>query len=298
MLRSWAQLLRIPNVFTAPPDVLAGAVLTLAGWPEPEYVPHLVQLCLASVCLYLAGMVLNDIFDLEEDRRDRPRRPLPSGRVRLIPAALTGGLLLAVGTGLGVMTPEGSLNPLWPVPVILAALILGYDTWAKRTFLGPVVMGACRGLNVLLGSLLVVGVAPVTAWAAVTVTLYITGVTLFARSEVRQSQRQTLVGGVSFMIVAELSLLIMVIWLRPFPTPRFFLCIALTLALGFVLSSYLLRALASRSPAAVQAAIRACIFGLVALEAIHACIAVGTSGLLLLLFLPPALLLGRWVYST
>jgi 4-hydroxybenzoate polyprenyltransferase len=58
------------------------------------------------------------------------------------------------------------------------------------------------------------------------------------------------------------------------------------------------RAIKTPSPELVQAAVKACIFGLVGLEAIHASMVIGLPGLLLLLFLPPALLLGRWVYST
>jgi 4-hydroxybenzoate polyprenyltransferase len=86
--------------------------------------------------------------------------------------------------------------------------------------------------------------------------------------------------------------------LRNYPDPGFFITLLLTLIWGFILSRFLARAFETPGPVQVQAAIKACIFGLVALEAIHATLVVGLSGLLLLLFLPPALLLGRWVYST
>ncbi len=33
----------------------------------------------------------------------------------------------------------------------LVACVLGYNAGLKRTVLGPEVMGACRGLNLLLG---------------------------------------------------------------------------------------------------------------------------------------------------
>ena len=41
--------------------------------------------------LYAAGMALNDLFDLEIDRAERPARPLPSGRVSPAFAAWIGG---------------------------------------------------------------------------------------------------------------------------------------------------------------------------------------------------------------
>ena len=52
------------------------------------------------------------------------------------------------------------------------------------------------------------------------------------------------------------------------------------------------------APKKVQAAVKRCVLGLVALDAVLATAFVGLPGLLILLLLPPALLLGKWVYST
>ena len=52
------------------------------------------------------------------------------------------------------------------------------------------------------------------------------------------------------------------------------------------------------TPDRVQAGVKRSIFGLVVLDALLASVFVGTWGLLLVLLLPPALLLGKWVYST
>ncbi len=46
----------------------------------------LAPLVAASTLLYASGVVLNDVFDLRRDARERPERPLPSRRVSL-PAA-------------------------------------------------------------------------------------------------------------------------------------------------------------------------------------------------------------------
>src|SRR5262245_28722487 len=77
-LLPYAQLVRLPNVFTALADIALGALVTAA---LPAHWPAFVLLLLASACLYSAGMVWNDYFDLEQDRRERPFRPLPSGRI-------------------------------------------------------------------------------------------------------------------------------------------------------------------------------------------------------------------------
>ena len=99
------------------------------------------------MAIYAAGIVLNDPFDLEIDRVERPGRPLPSGRVSRRFAAWLG---------------VASWRSAWPggaerlggepvVAALLAACVLAYDAGLKHTVLGPQVMGACRGLNVLLG---------------------------------------------------------------------------------------------------------------------------------------------------
>ncbi|WP_252541993.1 UbiA family prenyltransferase, partial [Streptomyces sp. RO-S4] len=97
---AWAELVRLPALFTVPGDTLAG--MAAAGrTPGPRALLPVGS----SLCLYAAGMVLNDWADRAEDAVERPHRPLPSGRVR--PAAafaaacgLTGaGLLLAARAG-------------------------------------------------------------------------------------------------------------------------------------------------------------------------------------------------------
>ena len=144
-IKPYLQLVRLPNLFTAAADSLAGWLIVRGSLAEPG---RWVPLVLASVAIYAAGIVLNDVFDFEIDRRERPSRPLPSGRVSRRLAAWFGGIALALGPGLAALS--GSTSSL-VVALALAACVLGYDAGLKRTLLGPEVMGACRGLNLLLG---------------------------------------------------------------------------------------------------------------------------------------------------
>src|SRR5262245_23132332 len=93
-LLAYAQLVRLPNAFTAMADICLGAVALGA---LPGYLLSLICLLLASVSLYSAGMVWNDYFDFEQDLRERPFRPLPSGRVSKRTAVTLGCILLAGG---------------------------------------------------------------------------------------------------------------------------------------------------------------------------------------------------------
>ncbi|NEB17053.1 UbiA family prenyltransferase, partial [Streptomyces coelicoflavus] len=54
----------------------------------------------SSLCLYEAGMALNDWADREEDAVERPHRPLPSGRVRPAAALTAAGALTGAGLAL------------------------------------------------------------------------------------------------------------------------------------------------------------------------------------------------------
>ncbi|MFF1692479.1 SCO3242 family prenyltransferase [Streptomyces sp. NPDC058257] len=141
--RDWAELLRVSALFTVPGDALAGAAATGL---RPN---HRTLLAIgASLCLYEAGMALNDWADREEDAIERPHRPLPSGRIAPsaalgAAAALTaGGLALAAGAG----------RPALTVASALAATVWAYDLGLKHTPAGPVAMAAARTLDLLLGA--------------------------------------------------------------------------------------------------------------------------------------------------
>src|SRR5437868_1801241 len=146
--RAYAQLVRLPNVFTALAGICLGALATrgLAAETGTGWLA-LPWLLLASACLYSAGMVWNDYFDLEQDRRERPFRPLPSGRIAQSAAARLGTALIALGFLAALIAGWDG-----PAPILAAALIVAillYDRWLKRTWAGPLGMGLCRFLNVL-----------------------------------------------------------------------------------------------------------------------------------------------------
>ncbi len=77
-VKAYLQLIRLPNVFTAMADSLAGGLLVRGVLGETrDWLP----LVLASAATYAGGIALNDVFDVEIDRVERPNRPIPSGRV-------------------------------------------------------------------------------------------------------------------------------------------------------------------------------------------------------------------------
>ena len=90
----------------------------------------------------------------------------------------------------------------------LAVLVLLYDSSLKRTPLGPVAMGGCRFLNVLLGmSLAAEHWSEVNYWVAGGIGLYIVGVTWFARNEAKETIFRGQLLLATLVIVAGMALL-------------------------------------------------------------------------------------------
>jgi len=288
-LLAYAQLVRLPNVPSAVADIALGAV-AVGALPE-RWLPALA-LCAASVCLYMAGMALNDFFDVEEDRRERPERPIPSGRIARAEAGLLGALLLLAGVGFAAAASlTVGPRPIWTA-VALVAAILAYDGGLKRTAAGPVAMGACRFLNVLLGVSVAGGAVTFgQLHLAAVVGLYIVGVTWLAKTEARTSSRAALQGAAA-VILASLGLGLALPAALPAGTasPLFpFLLVGF----GFFLGAALADAIRHPEPRPVQAAVKRCLVGLIVLDAILASGVAGTAGLAVLALFVPSLVLNR-----
>lgn len=131
-------------MFTAIANVLAAHLIATGGDVQWQ---TLILLCVASAALYSAGMVLNDCFDYRADARERPERPLPSGRVSLQTGWSLGWTLMVTGVVLAAVAGRLPLI----IATSLAAAIVLYNAIAKHTPLASVSMGACRYLNWLLG---------------------------------------------------------------------------------------------------------------------------------------------------
>jgi 4-hydroxybenzoate polyprenyltransferase len=314
-LRAYLELLRLPNVFTAMADVLMGFLLTHATM-EPTSAAAL--LLAASSCLYLAGMVLNDVFDYDIDRVERPKRPLPSRRISLATARTFGYSLWAAGIlfgwGAGAVLGEWTSGT---IVSLLALAVMLYDRWLKHTPLGPIAMGSCRSLNVLLG--MSAGRLPWSTahWiVALGLGTYIAGVTWFARTEARRSSRPQLIAAL-LVICSGLALLA----LSPhWAAPLQFAPLGLDAievegfryAVGMGNSWYLLWILLGLSigyrcvwaishpvPVRVQMAIKHALTSLIVLDAAVAFAAHGLpAAVTILILLLPMTFIGRWIYST
>jgi 4-hydroxybenzoate polyprenyltransferase len=184
--RAWLELLRPPNLFTVPGDSLAGFFLTSAtGLAAAPMFRHAAVAALVALLLYMGGLVGNDAADYEEDRRHRPGRPLPSGRVSRA-AARAAAILLAL-VALALAAAAGWRHFFLAAVCVQLAIML-YNGGLKRfAIAGAIAMGACRGGSFLMGAV-AAGWRPSAYFdpvvlAAVGLTLYIAGVTWIADCE-------------------------------------------------------------------------------------------------------------------
>jgi len=264
--------------------------------PDPSF----VVLVGASCLLYTAGMVLNDVFDYDVDLAERPERPLPSGRVDRRWAKQLGFGMLIVGAGIAwiVGLRSGSIASLLAIAVLL------YDGGAKKTIAGPVVMGSCRLLNVLLGMSTGLAVSSFAGFAvdqwliAVGIGVYVAGITWFARSEARTSQRGSLTFGLAVMGLGIMLLALLPWSIRLNLTDKLVWPSLLILLMVSVVRRCVM-AIAEPTPSRVQQAVKHSILTLIVLDAaVVLAVLWWLPALAILALLVPTTVLGKWVYST
>jgi len=162
------QLTRFALAFTAIADAWAILLLRAPTTVPPPMWVLIIQMIVTGVVsfgLYGFGMTLNDLLDARRDRVFAPRRPIPSGRIRIRSAIIIALLLLMLSLfASAALTPIHvalTENPRWKdfVPwsfifsFATAMLIVFYDATSKYLGgLGLVTLGAIRALHCLIGN--------------------------------------------------------------------------------------------------------------------------------------------------
>jgi 4-hydroxybenzoate polyprenyltransferase len=297
-IKPYLQLVRLPNVFTAAADSLAGWLLAGGSLAEPAgWLPR----CGASMALYAAGIVLNDLYDLEIDRAERPGRPLPSGRVSRTAAWVLAVVLFLLGLELAVVAGQRA----GIVGVLLGVAIVAYDIGLKRTVLGPLVMGACRGLNVLLGLSLDPRFGGPPGWlVAGSMALFVVGVTWISRSETRTGDTAGPIAGWVLQDLGLVGLFGAAFQARGFPASSGRPIVPLEGLLVLLIVAGIVNAATGAAvrepvPGRLQAAVKT---GVLALVWLNVGIVAAVRGPLVMLAVAvlwvPAFVLGKWLYST
>ena len=131
--------------------MISFAVIVGAFVSKPPTVPAL-QLALGFftgffLCAY--SMAVNDIYDLEVDRINRPDRPIPSGRVTPRQASRLSLAMLAVGLACSVLSLNVAAVAIASAYAFISWL---YNRWAKGTGLpGNLVVASALAIPFIYG---------------------------------------------------------------------------------------------------------------------------------------------------
>jgi len=175
MFKDYLQLVRIPGIFTALSNVLIGYFFSFS---ETEVVSF-PFLLLTSGFLFCSGMIFNDYFDLQIDKKERPDRPLPSKKISKQNAFLLGIIFLIFANLFAYVVGYYSLI----ISLIMTLLIIVYNYKTKFfSFLGIFNLSLIRFLNVLLGFSLLSITFDIIQYA-IPIGIFVAGISILAKNE-------------------------------------------------------------------------------------------------------------------
>jgi len=134
----YLKLARLSNSPTVASNVLTGSAL--AGILTPNLI--VFWLIIAMIAFYSAGMYLNDLVDLNYDKKHNPDRLLPKGAVKPSHAAIIMTILFTFGSILLWRIGTG----VFLAGLALIILIGIYNLWHKQNPISPLLMAGCRVL--------------------------------------------------------------------------------------------------------------------------------------------------------
>lgn len=304
-LRQYLLLVRLPNIFTTPSNILVGYLATTP--PAEANGFHLAALMVSSGLLYIAGIVLNDYFDVEVDRRERPSRPLPSGNISKERAMSIALIALAAANAIALAVSPASLA----VSVALTAAIIAYDYRLKRSPAGPFAMGSTRFLNVILGAspalsaavasggraVPVSGIWAAAIFAATSLFAYIIAIMILSKKEVgNEKPNISAAFSIIFAMIASIALagifLLQLQWV---------FLINLMIFAAVIVATYKRLIITESSPDSnpVQQAIKNMVISIIILDSVFVSGMAGFPyGMATLVLIAPAILLAKKLYVT
>lgn len=296
--RACLELIRPANIVTAFADILAGffivgGVILYSDGHLNIRPDGLYWLLLSTFGLYGGGITFNDVFDANLDALERPERAIPSGRITRTGAGVFGSVLLISGIFFAFLV--NITAGIIAIGIAVCALI--YDAKAKYSdIFGPLLMGSCRGGNLLLGSSIIPS-ALVNLWfLAIIPVVYIGSITLVSQGEVHGGKKSY-----GYLAVGLISLVILSFFGLPFLFAEYQLAMAIPFILFFtvlVMPPFLLAA-GKPAPSNIRKAIKRGVMSLVLINTVLAAGFAGMiNGLMVLIFFFMSILISKYFSVT
>ena len=180
MFKEYLQLVRLPGIFTAFSNVLIGYFFSFSFNSEIIFLPYLLA---TSGMLFCSGMIFNDYFDYNLDKKERSFRPLPSGKISKHNALLIGFILIILANISASFLGFDSLI----ISLILSCIILFYNLKLKSiSFLGIFNLSLIRMLNILLG-FSIIGISFEFIQYLLPLGIFVVGISILAKNEIKSN---------------------------------------------------------------------------------------------------------------
>ena len=180
MFKEYLQLVRLPGIFTAFSNVLIGYFFSLSFNSEIVFLPYLL---VTSGMLFCSGMIFNDYFDYNLDKKQRSFRPLPSGKISKQNALLIGFIFLILANISASFLGFDSLI----ISLILSCMILFYNLKLKSiSFLGILNLSLIRMLNILLG-FSIISISFEFIQYLLPLGIFVVGISVLAKNEIKSN---------------------------------------------------------------------------------------------------------------
>ncbi len=294
-LQAYITIARPANVLSSTADVINGALIATAAlewWGDTSLLLKALMLVLSTACLYAGGIVFNDVYDYDIDRIERPERMIPSGKLTITEAKRFGICLFSFGVFCALMVSFSSAA--LALCIVISAYT--YDAKAKHSVIyGPLMMGLCRGLNMLLGISIVSNSIIQHVYLALVPLFYIIGITLISKCETGRIKKRILDAGFFFYLLA-CSGLITILFIKELS-----LLSILPFLLGFLLltSIPIIKMQVKVNYGVIRQAVKNGIIGIILLDAT---LTAGYAGpefaLAILILLPMSIALSRYFAVT
>ena len=181
MFKEYLQLVRLPGIFTAFSNVLIGYFFSFTFNSEIFFLPYLLT---TSGLLFCSGMIFNDYFDYNLDKKERSFRPLASGKISKKNALLIGFIFLLLANISASFLGFDSLI----ISLILTCAILFYNFKLKSiSFLGIINLSIIRMLNILLG-FSIISISFEFIQYLIPLGIFVFGISILAKNEVKANQ--------------------------------------------------------------------------------------------------------------
>jgi 4-hydroxybenzoate polyprenyltransferase len=304
-LDSYIILVRLPNVFSAASNILPG-YFTIVTAVSSSFLSinilYLAGLMTSSSLLYLAGIVFNDYFDFEIDKKERPTRPLPSGKITKRKA-----LTIAISSIIAANVLTLLIN--WTsfiIAVILTTIIIAYDYRLKHnTITGPITMGLARFFNIILGAtpaiptlLLSAASSKMLLFIATLLFLYVIAISILSKKEVSGKTTNAIIISSLSIVFVDIASIAFAGLIGIFRS-AVFVNLALFSIVMIITFRPILRGLDSLAPIQIRNIIKNMIISIIILDSVFVSGIIGLPyGFATLLLIIPSVLLARKLYLT